>query len=156
MNYCECDFFLFHDTSNSGLRKILQCLQTIVFFSWCRKQRREMISRSATTFWRSFLVFNIMSSLVAWKMIGLRNWKLMTETYNDKCNSSFLTQNYCVNELAERYNSKVYLEPCQTSKREPFAKILNVWLFSVNYFCKALHLVCLAGFWIHLYNSRHD
>lgn len=48
----------------------------------------------------------------------------MTETYNDKCNSSFLTQNYCVNELAERYNSKVYLEPCQTSKREPLQKYL--------------------------------
>ena len=37
--------------------------------------------------------------------------------------------------------SETYLKPCQTSKMERFAKIVNV-----KYSRKTLHLRCLAGF----------
>ena len=40
--------------------------------------------------------------------------------------------------------SKAYWQPCQTSKMECFAKI-------VNYFCKTHHLRYLTGFWICLW-----
>ena len=59
-------------------------------------------------------------------------------------------------------NSEAYSEPCQTSKMEIFAKIMNgFWLFlqktpssefaseaSID-LRKKFHLRCLTGFWIH-------
>ena len=65
-------------------------------------------------------------------------------------------------------NSEAYSEPCQTSKMEIFAKIVNgFWLFFAKNFIldvwkdsefaseasndlrKKFHLRCLTGFWIH-------
>ena len=42
-------------------------------------------------------------------------------------------------------NSEAYSEPCQTSKMEVFEKIMN-GLFVFGYFCKELHLRCMARF----------
>ena len=45
-------------------------------------------------------------------------------------------------------NPETYLEPCQASKMDCFAKIVNSWksLKVVNYSCKALHLRFLTEF----------
>ena len=53
-------------------------------------------------------------------------------------------------------NPEVYSEPCQTSKMDCFAKIVNGWksLKAANYSCKALHLKFLTEFWIHLCNLQ--
>ena len=48
-------------------------------------------------------------------------------------------------------NSETYLEPCQTSKMELFAKIINGFLV-VDCIRKTPHLRCLAGFGIRLWN----
>ena len=40
-------------------------------------------------------------------------------------------------------NMEAYSEPCQTSKMEGFAKIVNGFLAG-NYFRKTLHLICLT------------
>ena len=45
------------------------------------------------------------------------------------------------------YTLYTYLEPCQTAKMEFFAKTVN----GFYYFCKRLHLRCLARFWVHLW-----
>ena len=51
-------------------------------------------------------------------------------------------------------NPEAYSEPCQTSKMDCFAKIVNGWksLKAVNNSCKALHLRFLTEFWIRLCN----
>ena len=36
--------------------------------------------------------------------------------------------------------AEVYSEPCQTSKMKCFAKIGNVYLKVINYYCKRFHL----------------
>ena len=41
-------------------------------------------------------------------------------------------------------NMEAYSEPCQTSRMEGFAKIVNSFL-ALNYFRKTLHLICLTG-----------
>ena len=46
--------------------------------------------------------------------------------------------------------TKTYPEPCQVSKMERFANIVQ-FLKAVNYFRKTLHLRCLSGFWIRLW-----
>ena len=44
--------------------------------------------------------------------------------------------------------AEAYWEPCQTSKMERFAKLVNGWLvLVVNYFLKTLHVRRLTGFW---------
>ena len=44
--------------------------------------------------------------------------------------------------------TETYSEPCQTNKMKHFAK-KSQRLLVANYFCKAFHLRCLTGFWIH-------
>ena len=53
-------------------------------------------------------------------------------------------------------NPEAYSEPCQTSKMDCFAKIVNGWksLKAVNYSCKALNLRFLTEFWIRLCNLQ--
>ena len=45
--------------------------------------------------------------------------------------------------------TEMYLEPCQLSKMERFAK-KSILLKTVHYIRKKLHSRCLTGFWIPL------
>ena len=47
------------------------------------------------------------------------------------------------------YSEETFSEPCQTSKTEPFAKIVNGWKAS-SIFAKRLNLRWFIGFWIRL------
>ena len=44
-----------------------------------------------------------------------------------------------------KFNAEVLSEPSQTSKIEPFAKIVLTGESGYNYFCKKIHLRCLSG-----------
>ena len=95
----------------------------------------------------TFVRLNVVLPCTVW----LQNkGKILSEYYN-QLDISLLEP--AQNNLS---NPEAYLEPCQTSKMDCFAKIVNSWksLKVVNYFCKALHLRFLTEFWIRLCNLQ--
>ena len=78
--------------------------------------------------------------------------------------ASFLASNLGKYRMKKSYNTAIYIyhwqimkphpkmysEPCQVSKVELFAKIVNGWK-PLIIFAKKLHLRCLTGFWIRLW-----